>query len=468
VDFSCTQIRVLATEATREASNSVEFRDAITRATGWVVEMLAKEEEGRIGALGVASSCTRLDGLVMDLGGGSTQLTWVSVRDGEIKEGGGGGGRSVSLPFGAAALLRRIEEAEKVGPGELVKFKEDVREKLADAWDSLRRPGLEKETKEQPFNLFLSGGGFRGWGYLLMDTHKISPYPIPIINGFEVKADAFSDTVAVASHAANTASDSLDGVFRVSDRRASQVPAVALLVSSLIAALPRIASVRFCQGGVREGALFAGLPASIRAQAPLAVSTTPYASKDLEALLTLLKNALPAGKPLPEVLSHILPSIAHLIHHHASLPKETRAAVALRSTTAGVLAGVHGVSHMERAGLALALTERWGAEVSSTDEEFLGRLRELAGSETEWWTRYLGRVAALIGEVYPAGVVKKERLKLGAKWEGDVLVVDLAFGEGCDMDAFAKVVKWIDKVGKKKNWVGGKEGWGIKIDVRVS
>ena len=301
-----------------------------------------------------------------------------------------------------------------------------------------------------------------------MDTHEISPYPIPIINGFEVKADAFRDTVAVSSHVANAASNSSDGIFRVSDRRATQVPAVALLVSALVAALPRIASVRFCQGGVCQGALFAGLPASIRAQAPLAVATTPYACKDSEALLALLKNALPTGKPLPAVLAHILPSLAHLMHHHASLPKETRAGAALRSTTAGVLAGVHGVSHIERAGLALALAERWGAEVSSTDEGFLGRLRELAGLETEWWTRYLGRVAALIGEVYPAGAVKEERLKLDAKWEGDLLVVDLAFGKGSDKDALGKAVKGIDKVGKKKNWIGGKEGWGIKIDVKVS
>lgn len=33
--------------------------------------MLKKEEEGRVGAMGVASSFERVDGLVMDLGGKS-------------------------------------------------------------------------------------------------------------------------------------------------------------------------------------------------------------------------------------------------------------------------------------------------------------------------------------------------------------------------------------------------------------
>jgi retrograde regulation protein 2 len=62
-------IKVLATEATRTAANSEEYRRQIKVATGWEVEMLAKEMEGRIGAMGVASSFQGVEGLVMDLGG---------------------------------------------------------------------------------------------------------------------------------------------------------------------------------------------------------------------------------------------------------------------------------------------------------------------------------------------------------------------------------------------------------------
>ncbi len=62
-------VQVLATEATRTAINSAEFRNRIHEATGWEVQMLAKEMEGRIGAMGVASSFQRVEGLVMDLGG---------------------------------------------------------------------------------------------------------------------------------------------------------------------------------------------------------------------------------------------------------------------------------------------------------------------------------------------------------------------------------------------------------------
>ena len=64
-----TNVRVLATEATRTAENSVDYRRQIKEATGWDVDMLPKEAEGRIGAMGVASSFPSVEGLVMDLGG---------------------------------------------------------------------------------------------------------------------------------------------------------------------------------------------------------------------------------------------------------------------------------------------------------------------------------------------------------------------------------------------------------------
>jgi retrograde regulation protein 2 len=63
------KIKILATEATRTATNSVDFRRQIKDAIGWDVDMLPKEVEGRIGALGVASSFSNVEGLVMDLGG---------------------------------------------------------------------------------------------------------------------------------------------------------------------------------------------------------------------------------------------------------------------------------------------------------------------------------------------------------------------------------------------------------------
>ena len=64
-----TNVRILATEATRNAENSEDYRRQIKSATGWEVDLLPKEAEGKIGAMGVASSFATVEGLVMDLGG---------------------------------------------------------------------------------------------------------------------------------------------------------------------------------------------------------------------------------------------------------------------------------------------------------------------------------------------------------------------------------------------------------------
>jgi hypothetical protein len=55
--------------------NSEEFRGRVKSETGWEVDLLSKEMEGRVGAMGVASGFGSgedgdgVEGLVMDLGG---------------------------------------------------------------------------------------------------------------------------------------------------------------------------------------------------------------------------------------------------------------------------------------------------------------------------------------------------------------------------------------------------------------
>ncbi|KAG8411810.1 retrograde regulation protein 2, partial [Metarhizium acridum] len=70
-------IYFVATEATRLAKNSAQLLQSIKEATGKDVELIEKEMEGQIGALGIASGFLTMEGLVMDLGGGSTQITWI-------------------------------------------------------------------------------------------------------------------------------------------------------------------------------------------------------------------------------------------------------------------------------------------------------------------------------------------------------------------------------------------------------
>jgi retrograde regulation protein 2 len=392
----------------------------------------------------------------------------------------------------------------------LDKLKDGITANLKDAVRNIGIPQEIQDTKDgaDGLTLYLSGGGFRGWGFVLMSQHPVSPYPIPIINGFKTNISTFRDTSLVKSAAAGD-----EGIFRVSERRASQVPAVALLVSCMIDALPVINTVRFAQGGVREGSLYMQLDAKTKEQHPLVTATIPYTTQSTSSLQALLNAANPGATNLPPAL---ITALGQSLYLHNSLNKDLKSAAALRSTTTGVLAGVHGASHDERAALAVMLCDRWGGlgDLPPGEASFYQRLLQLLGPEHAWWCMYYGRVAAVIGEVYPAGMVRsgqgklvissswadkkessgselsaggtklkekiKDKIKKGkkdkssdedeTKNKADKKTLKIMFDFGADEDSMLlaegvqKALRSVEKMGKKKNWP---DTWGCKIDLRI-
>jgi len=449
-------VRVVATEATRTALNRDELLSRIRDRTGWDVQLLAKEEEGRLGAMGIASSVAHLDGLCMDMGGGSVQLTWATKKpDGDINM-----GPSVSLPYGAAALMSRLSSLTST---EESQYHAEIASKIQTVLENdLQIPMSRWNSAKNGagITLYLSGGGFRGWGHILMSQESVQPYPIRIVNGYTVLAAHFFS--ALDLDPAEIAA------FRVSSRRASQVPAVQALITAIQRARLPISQVTFVQGGVREGLLYSELPPSIRAQNSLITATSPYAPHSSTLLSRLLQDAVPY--PLePELLE----ATVNLLYIHSPLPKDVRADAALRCSTTGLLAGALGLTHRDRSLVALILCERWGGDVSAVEAQFLAGLQTLCGT-LEWWTRFVGRMAKGVADMFPAGVVRNEQ----------IVKVQTGFPSGQDFSSadrcwvkitafrseIAHMVKaWangLEKLGKKKNWVKGKGG--LKVDVTVS
>jgi len=156
------------------------------------------------------------------------------------------------------------------------------------------------------------------------------------------------------------------------------------------------------------------LPPEIRSQIPLVVASAAYAPPSAAGLLELIRRAVPDDsrcRPPSQILD-LLEPFANLSGQYASLTKEARAAAALHCTTTGLLAGVHGVSHLDRATLSLLLCQRWGGDVAPTDHTFLARLQTLVGPETSWWTNYIGRIGQLLGAVYPVGRISHSRARI--------------------------------------------------------
>ncbi|GAB6990032.1 Ppx/GppA phosphatase family protein [Paenibacillus pini] len=85
-------IRVGATAAIRNATNSEAIAALLHTKTGLKIDVLSGEEEAYFGFLGVINSLDVEDGLLIDIGGGSTEITLFENR--KLLH-------SISLPFGA-------------------------------------------------------------------------------------------------------------------------------------------------------------------------------------------------------------------------------------------------------------------------------------------------------------------------------------------------------------------------------
>ena len=74
-------MRLVATEACRRASNAGEFIAYVRRETGLALEIIEPEEEARLAVISCAPLVsTRTDQLlVVDIGGGSTELVWIDL-----------------------------------------------------------------------------------------------------------------------------------------------------------------------------------------------------------------------------------------------------------------------------------------------------------------------------------------------------------------------------------------------------
>lgn len=109
-------VRIVATSALRDARNSQAFLEWVRSATGWRVEIISGVEEARLIHLGLVagSRIDRLQTLMMDLGGGSCELT-VS-QGGRIRD-------AVSLPLGAVRLSNEFLRHDPPRKGELKRLR---------------------------------------------------------------------------------------------------------------------------------------------------------------------------------------------------------------------------------------------------------------------------------------------------------------------------------------------------------
>lgn len=113
------RLRAIATEACRRASNGPAFIERVREETGLELEIVTPEEEAR---LAVQGSLDLLDegmdaAVVVDIGGGSTELCWVDLAEWRARGGYQSGGRPPlrgwsTMPMGVVTLSEHFPEPE--------------------------------------------------------------------------------------------------------------------------------------------------------------------------------------------------------------------------------------------------------------------------------------------------------------------------------------------------------------------
>lgn len=130
-------VRVVATAALRDASNSDDFIDRATEITGVPVEIISGQEEARLIHMGVEARWPHPEEriLVIDIGGGSAEI--IEGVQGQMRA-------AFSRPLGAVRLQSLILEHDPPTPEDLERLNEYIGEKLAVALRRIPRGGFSR------------------------------------------------------------------------------------------------------------------------------------------------------------------------------------------------------------------------------------------------------------------------------------------------------------------------------------
>jgi len=110
------RLRAIATQACRSAENGADFLERVARETGLRLQVISPHEEAQLSVAGCLNLLDRRAdaALVVDVGGGSTELSWVDL---QAKPAAGSAAQApikawLSVPIGVVTLAERFPEGE--------------------------------------------------------------------------------------------------------------------------------------------------------------------------------------------------------------------------------------------------------------------------------------------------------------------------------------------------------------------
>lgn len=283
------QIRAVATAAIRNAANRGSILERIKAATGLEIELLSGEEEATYGFLGMINSLQIRDGFLIDIGGGSTELSL--FRNRALV-------RSVSFPFGCVSLNKRF-----AAKGMLTD--EGLRSLEALVADALRKESWIFETPGLP--LVGVGGTVRALGRMHQAARK---YPFPQTHNYPIVGEQLDELFDQMRKLPLDKRRKLPGLSK--DRADVIVPGAAVL--RVVYRAARAAHYRICGAGLRDG-LFHATKFPDR---PKLGNVLEYSISNLAALHPA------APKPHVQQVSRLALELYDVLNSSSRMPPQTR------------------------------------------------------------------------------------------------------------------------------------------------
>ena len=323
-------VRAVATAAVRRASDGSEFVAQIEEETGIRVDIIDGAEEARLSALGVSGSVFQAEGVVGDLGGSS--LEFARLSSGKIKS-------AETHMLGPLAINLN-------GLG-----REDIQ--------SMVRKALAKSRVLQKGGerFYMVGGAWRALAKLHM---SVSGYPLRQLHAYVLNARAIEEIATIAQSPDALSRQQLE---TVSQKRAASLPYASILLSEIFKS-GKFHDAMVSSHGVREGVvldqvrkgadsdpLYDGVALSVRMH-----------DKRREFGEALFGWIGPAISSHPDLFGDIgvdqrlIRAACLFADSGARFHPDTRAQLAHEQT---LMAPYTGVTHVERAFIALAVGHRY-------------------------------------------------------------------------------------------------------------
>jgi exopolyphosphatase/guanosine-5'-triphosphate,3'-diphosphate pyrophosphatase len=276
-------VQAVATSAIRDASNRDEFLER----AALDVRVLSTEEEAFYGYLAAVNSTTLSNGVALDIGGGSMQLTLVKDREARDMR---------SWPFGAVRMTERFLARETVKPKHL----RALREHIGAALDEV--PWLGKER-----DLAGIGGTVRNLGTAAMMREDLPAFGV---QGFPLHKTVLDEMIDDFAEMTPAERGKVPGI---KPERGDLILAGAMVVQAVMEA-GGFEGMEVTEAGLREGVFFSQLlkhrdpplfhnvrRASVRNLAAEYDQDTAHTNHVAELALTMW-DALGSGDPVEREL----------------------------------------------------------------------------------------------------------------------------------------------------------------------